>query len=199
MWEALCTPPSWSPNLHSRAFGASLYAAGCYLARVRAVILESLRKLAGNSRVFSFSIVAQSHPALVEHPNLTTNNVISKGTRFPICISRCLLKMWPLEGAILSGGSLSPGLAVGGRAGCRRPRVLSAVHQAARGAALGGRFPGAVQEAGRPRSRKAQGAALPEEGWQHVRWAPAQCPDVFSVSCLHSFISSPQLSGMLNP
>lgn len=93
----------------------SLYATGFYPTwSALAVIMESLMKpVLGICGFFSFFIFAQSHPTVLEHPSLTIDKVISKGTHFLICIFCCLLKMWPLDGAILSDCSLSPVLAAG--------------------------------------------------------------------------------------
>lgn len=62
---------------------------------------------------FFFSYLLRATPPSWSRPSLTIDKVISKGTPFLICICRCLLKMWPLDGAILSGCSLSPALAAG--------------------------------------------------------------------------------------
>lgn len=116
VWNALF------PSLRARNFTAAYVWKSFFMQQV-SILLEarwlSLRSHLRNPYWESvgfflfFSYLLRATPPSWSRPSLTIDKVISKGTPFLICICRCLLKMWPLDGAILSGCSLSPALAAG--------------------------------------------------------------------------------------
>lgn len=108
-----------------------LYTTGCSLTWNEIVIYESFVR---NLWVFLIFVLDESHSVILENPSLTTDKVISKASHFLICIFfSCLLRTWPLEGAVLSDYNLSPVLAAGWQlclaAGDPRYLLLSIKHR----------------------------------------------------------------------